>query len=350
MKSLRLGLSLTGAPPTVDPTDTTPNQFTFTDATGVSVSATQTSNTITLSGMNSTTSATLSGAASSELQVNGGAWGAGPATVGNGDQVAVRHTSSASNSTAVNTTLTIDGVSDTFTSTTVAAASWQPSDSSASVVFIASTSSCFTDTLGTTPVASDGDTVRCIRDAAGNRIVYNTNGSYPLYRTNSGKPYLDCTGTLEISSQSAGQLYALTDGSGNGTFGTALRALGTGTEIFVWAGHVWAETGGGVLRMTANRSGGTTGKGSGVAPVANTDYRLIGRVTAPRTLDYYTNTTTNGAATAATDVTAYTSKRIDALNSTAATNGCRIYRFAGFPSALDSTNITNLDTWLQAGF
>lgn len=38
-----------------------------------------------------------------------------------GNTVKVRHTSSASNSTAVNTTLTIGDVSDTFTSTTVAA-------------------------------------------------------------------------------------------------------------------------------------------------------------------------------------------------------------------------------------
>jgi hypothetical protein len=40
----------------------------------------------------------------------------------NGDTLAVRHTSSASASTAVNTTLTVGSTSDTFTSTTTSAA------------------------------------------------------------------------------------------------------------------------------------------------------------------------------------------------------------------------------------
>jgi hypothetical protein len=102
--------------------DTSPNAFSFTDLNNVAVNALQTSNTITVAGLGASDSATasISGAASSQLQKNGGAWGAGPVTVVNGDTLAVRHTSSTSNSTAASTTLTIGATSDTFTTTTIA--------------------------------------------------------------------------------------------------------------------------------------------------------------------------------------------------------------------------------------
>lgn len=110
-------ISFAGSP------DTTPDAFTLTDVTNAALSTVETSNTITVSGLGTgvTVSASISGDASSQIKLNSGSWGAGPVTVGNGDTVTVRNTSSASNSTAVNTTLTIGGVSDTFTSTTVAA-------------------------------------------------------------------------------------------------------------------------------------------------------------------------------------------------------------------------------------
>ena len=97
--------------------DTTPNQFTFTDVTNVARSTTQTSNTITISGLNTSTSVSVSGGTYSK---NGGGYTSSAGTAVNGDTFAVRHTSSASFSTAVNTTLTVGGVSDTFTSTTEA--------------------------------------------------------------------------------------------------------------------------------------------------------------------------------------------------------------------------------------
>ena len=99
--------------------DTTPDAFTFTDQTNVALSSTITSNTITVSGINATTAISITGGTYS---VNGGAYTSASGTVTNGQTVTVRHTSSASNSTATNTTLTIGGVSDVFTSTTVAVA------------------------------------------------------------------------------------------------------------------------------------------------------------------------------------------------------------------------------------
>ena len=100
--------------------DTTPNQFSFTDVTDVAVSTTQTSNTITLSGMDSGATASVS-VTGGTYSKNSGAYTSSAGTAQDGDTFSVRHTSSASNSTSVNTTLTVDTISDTFTSTTEAA-------------------------------------------------------------------------------------------------------------------------------------------------------------------------------------------------------------------------------------
>jgi hypothetical protein len=99
--------------------DTTPDQFTFTDQVGVDLSATITSNAITITGIDAPVTCSVSGGTQS---LNGAAFTALDVTVNNGDQIRVRHTSSGSNTTATNTTLTINGVSDIFTSTTKAAA------------------------------------------------------------------------------------------------------------------------------------------------------------------------------------------------------------------------------------
>ncbi|TAN35432.1 HYR domain-containing protein [Patescibacteria group bacterium] len=98
--------------------DTTPEPFTFIDLTDVPVSSTQTSNAITVSGITGPAAITIVGG---EYEVNSsGAWSSSAGTVVNGDIVRVRHTSAATYSTAAHTTLTIGGVSDTFTSTTLA--------------------------------------------------------------------------------------------------------------------------------------------------------------------------------------------------------------------------------------
>ena len=104
------------------PPDTQPDAFTFTDQTDVPVSSARTSNTITVAGMDAGASATVT-VTGGTYSKNSGAHTSASGTAQNGDTFAVRHTSSASNSTATNTTLTIGGVNDTFTSTTEAAAS-----------------------------------------------------------------------------------------------------------------------------------------------------------------------------------------------------------------------------------
>lgn len=99
--------------------DVTPAAFTFTDTTSVVASSVQTSDAITVSGLASEASVavTITGGTYSK---NGAAYVSTAGVASNGDIFTVRHTASASAATAVNTALTIGGVSDTFTSTTAA--------------------------------------------------------------------------------------------------------------------------------------------------------------------------------------------------------------------------------------
>lgn len=97
--------------------DTTPDQFAFTDQSGVTRSATITSAAITVAGINDVAAISVSGGT---YDINAsGSFTASPGTVNNGDTVRARHTSSANYSTATNTIVTIGGVSDTFTSITI---------------------------------------------------------------------------------------------------------------------------------------------------------------------------------------------------------------------------------------
>lgn len=97
-----------------------PDPFTFTDVTGVPLSTLQTSNAVTVSGITASTPISVA-SGEYELGSNPGVWTASDGMVNNGDTVRVRHTSAAAYSTAVHTILTIGGVADTFTSTTLAA-------------------------------------------------------------------------------------------------------------------------------------------------------------------------------------------------------------------------------------
>jgi hypothetical protein len=96
--------------------DTTPNAFSFTDQTGIALSTLVTSNQITVTGINSAASISVTGGKYSK---NGGAFTSSSGTVNNNDTVKVQQTSSASYNTITNTVLTIGGVKDTFSVTTL---------------------------------------------------------------------------------------------------------------------------------------------------------------------------------------------------------------------------------------
>jgi hypothetical protein len=111
------GVSDTFTITTLAATDATPDAFSFTDVTGAPLSTVVESNTITVTGIDIASTMTITGG---EYSKNGGAYASTSTTVVATNTVKVRGTSSALNSTAVNVTLTIGGVSDTFTITTLA--------------------------------------------------------------------------------------------------------------------------------------------------------------------------------------------------------------------------------------
>ena len=95
--------------------DSTPDPFTFKDKTGAGRNKVYTSDTITVSGIIVGTPISITGGTYS---INGGSYTSDDGTVNNGDTVTVQQTSSDSYSTATDATLTIGGVSDTYTVTT----------------------------------------------------------------------------------------------------------------------------------------------------------------------------------------------------------------------------------------
>jgi len=122
-------LTLTGVPMTASagtltiPMDTTPDAFSFTDVTDATASTLYTSGAITVAGINGAATVTLSGTgANNAYEKNtSGTWTSAQGTANVGDTFKVRHTSSASASTATTSILTIGGVSDTYSVTTAAA-------------------------------------------------------------------------------------------------------------------------------------------------------------------------------------------------------------------------------------
>lgn len=96
--------------------DTTPDQFSFSDQSGVARSSTITSAPVTITGIDATVAFTATGGT---IDVNGDDDFQTSRDVVEGDSIRARHTSSASYLTAVNTVVEGGGVSDTFTSTTV---------------------------------------------------------------------------------------------------------------------------------------------------------------------------------------------------------------------------------------
>ena len=110
-----------GAFSTTTETETlsTPNQFIFADIANASVSTVQTAN-VTISGINTEVALSITGG---EYSLDSqSTWKTSDANVTNAQVVYVRHTSSSSNEVTVDTILTVGGVSDTFSSTTRAAA------------------------------------------------------------------------------------------------------------------------------------------------------------------------------------------------------------------------------------
>ena len=96
--------------------DNTPTPFGFASQNNRPLAVMSTSNPINVSEINMPSPISI---VNGEYQINGGDWVSTPGTVVNNDAVRVRHLSSSDYETSVVTTLTIGGVSGTFTTTTI---------------------------------------------------------------------------------------------------------------------------------------------------------------------------------------------------------------------------------------
>lgn len=226
--------------------DTDPSPFTFADVTNVAVGQVQTSGAITIAGMGPSDwrIASISGDPSSQYQVSGGAWkNIGTSTqVFNGDQIKVRHTSSANPNTTVNTTLTVGATSDTFSSTTSASGAATLSAPGLSVFngasYVTSATNISNPPTLKTDLNSDhgeGDYVEFQIDTAN---TYNTGALRDEERVlewDGAAAGATVTGsisgtTLTVTAVSSGSLCVGQVLSGTGiTAGTQITGLGTGT-------------------------------------------------------------------------------------------------------------------------
>ncbi|MCE6957763.1 hypothetical protein LAZ40_01640, partial [Cereibacter sphaeroides] len=114
-RSATVSVGGVGATFVVTTIDTTPDAFSFTDQTGVALSSATTSGAITVNGLSAPAVVTATNGAT--FSIGGAAFGSS-GTISNGEALAVRLTSSASPATAVSTTVTVGGVSDSFSVTT----------------------------------------------------------------------------------------------------------------------------------------------------------------------------------------------------------------------------------------
>lgn len=223
--------------------DTTPNAFTFTDVTNATPSTDYTSNAITVSGIDAASPISISGGTYSK---NGGAFTTATATVVNGDTVAVKGTSSASASTAVNVVLSVGGVSDTYTVTTAAASG------------VATAS--FTGTDGTNLTALPADTGQAWTSRNGSFIVAN-NRAYSA----SGAHYtLGFTPNVNCFVQAA---VTYVGAAGNRTGGILLRSKTNQDFIHIFASSA-TTPGPGIYVSTFVGGVGTQTQLSGAAAIA----------------------------------------------------------------------------------
>jgi len=97
--------------------DTQPDPFSFVDLADVSLASVVISSAITVTGIDAPSDISIAGN-DGEYRINAGAFTNAAGTVADGDVITLRQTSSAAYATVLGTTLTIGGISDTFSATT----------------------------------------------------------------------------------------------------------------------------------------------------------------------------------------------------------------------------------------
>lgn len=175
--------------------DVTPDAFAFTDVANAAVSTQYTSNEITVAGLGPSASVpvTVAGATYSK---NGGAYTSSDGVAENGDTFTVRHTSGAAFGQAISTTLTIGGVSDTFTTTTTIAGQLFAAGEQGGWWDISDLASMFQDSAGTTPAAVDQPVGRVNdKSGRGNNLIQATAAQRPTLRQDGARYYLEFDGS-----------------------------------------------------------------------------------------------------------------------------------------------------------
>lgn len=191
--------------------DSTPDPFIFVDNADVAKSTVATSNVITIAGIDTTSNVSFStsGGSSHEYRKNGGAWTAvGATTVVNGDTLQVRLTVPGTAGQTGAITMTVGGVSDTYTATA------QEPDTTP-------TAFSFTPATGVDPLtltASDPVTVAGINTAA---AISVSGGEYSV----NGGAYTSSAGTVSAGDQVRAR-------------GTSAAALTTTVNVTVTIGGV----------------------------------------------------------------------------------------------------------------
>jgi uncharacterized delta-60 repeat protein len=103
---------------TGEPADATPDAFAFVDQTDVPLATAVISNSVQIAGIAGVASVTVTGGQYS-IGCDSNSFTTGQGSVTNGQTICVRHNSGAQPGTSVATRLTVGGVSDTFTTTTI---------------------------------------------------------------------------------------------------------------------------------------------------------------------------------------------------------------------------------------
>ena len=99
------------------PSDTTPDAFSFASKGDVSTGVVMLSDSVTISGLDSAVPVQVS---SGEYSIDGGAFTAATGSIGNGQLLQLRHTSSSERGSTITTTVTVGDYSTDFSSTTIA--------------------------------------------------------------------------------------------------------------------------------------------------------------------------------------------------------------------------------------
>lgn len=203
--------------------DEVPDAFTFTDVSNAAASTLYTSNTITVAGLAAGVSVPVT-VTGGEARKNGGTWGPGPFSAVNTDQFQVRHTSGSGSAASTHTILSVNGITDTFTTTTVNTFNPASIFAGGDLGFIldpADDAVNWSDTAATDPAAI-GELVRRIdnKHTSGQDWAVATSGPT---RVNNGGPAYEFNGINNYIEQSQADLY----NAGASTLIFAVKSLNT---------------------------------------------------------------------------------------------------------------------------